>query len=68
MKEKTCIEFQTECDGKTIIIPEHVPNIFKGKVKVILIAENQENEGIEEINVKKNIRDIPLERDDIYER
>ena len=68
MKEKICIEFEADCDGKTIIIPEMVSEKFKGKVKVVMIAETQEKRVEAVTAVKSAEREIPLERDDIYER
>lgn len=64
MKEGLCIEFETESDGRTIIIPVGVSDKIKGKIRVIVIPDAVEIK----TDSKMQEKDIPMERDDIYER
>ena len=61
MVEIQGIEFETDTDGTTINIPAEAIGKIKGKVKVIIIKE--ENRVKHKINNR-----LFLERDEIYER
>lgn len=65
MKEGKFIEFEAVCDGEKIIIPSAFAAKMKGKIRIIAMPGDVDT--VAEIKPEKR-GDMPLERDDIYER